>query len=226
MSFWAQKMLDGSKPLMKRVEKYMSDFLIHYGTKGQTWGVRRYHNEDGTLTEEGKKHYGYYTNSDGTKDTKRLKKDAKKDAEEYARAKAYYGEGAGTRRKQIKNLISERMKDSDYKKEFETILSQQDMSKHQKAANRERKVNDTKNSIGKTARGIKNLITGVGSASIAALAIYNVAKLTGASKYISSYAKTAVSSIANVVKKSVKTASSAASHVTRNGQINWSSYMR
>ncbi len=31
--------------------------LYHWGIKGQKWGVRRYQNEDGTLTEEGKKRY-------------------------------------------------------------------------------------------------------------------------------------------------------------------------
>ena len=31
--------------------------LIHWGIKGQKWGVRRYQNPDGTLTEEGKAHY-------------------------------------------------------------------------------------------------------------------------------------------------------------------------
>lgn len=32
--------------------------LKHHGVKGQKWGVRRYQNKDGTLTSEGKKHYG------------------------------------------------------------------------------------------------------------------------------------------------------------------------
>lgn len=32
-------------------------FLEHHGIKGQKWGVRRYENEDGTLTEAGKKRY-------------------------------------------------------------------------------------------------------------------------------------------------------------------------
>lgn len=34
------------------------DYLIHYGVKGQKHGVRRYQNEDGTLTAEGRDHYG------------------------------------------------------------------------------------------------------------------------------------------------------------------------
>lgn len=35
-----------------------SDELYHHGIKGQKWGVRRFQNEDGTLTSEGKKRYG------------------------------------------------------------------------------------------------------------------------------------------------------------------------
>lgn len=32
--------------------------LYHYGIKGQKWGIRRYQNEDGSLTEEGRRRYG------------------------------------------------------------------------------------------------------------------------------------------------------------------------
>lgn len=32
-------------------------YICHHGIKGQKWGVRRYQNEDGTLTEEGLKRY-------------------------------------------------------------------------------------------------------------------------------------------------------------------------
>lgn len=32
-------------------------YLAHHGILGQKWGVRRYQNSDGTLTEAGKKHY-------------------------------------------------------------------------------------------------------------------------------------------------------------------------
>ena len=36
----------------------MSDYAIaHHGIKGQKWGIRRFQNEDGSLTEAGKKRY-------------------------------------------------------------------------------------------------------------------------------------------------------------------------
>lgn len=48
--------------------------LYHFGIKGMRWGYRRYQNKDGTLTQEGKIHYGYghkyekgYTVKKGTK---------------------------------------------------------------------------------------------------------------------------------------------------------------
>lgn len=31
------------------------DYMYHYGIKGMRWGVRRYQNDDGTLTSVGKK---------------------------------------------------------------------------------------------------------------------------------------------------------------------------
>ncbi|MBP5597476.1 MAG: hypothetical protein J6Y02_19040 [Pseudobutyrivibrio sp.] len=34
-------------------------YLVHHGILGQKWGVRRYQNPDGSLTEEGRKRYGY-----------------------------------------------------------------------------------------------------------------------------------------------------------------------
>lgn len=34
------------------------DYLEHYGVKGQKHGQRRYQNEDGSLTAEGREHYG------------------------------------------------------------------------------------------------------------------------------------------------------------------------
>lgn len=36
---------------------FESNYLCHHGILGQKWGVRRYQNADGSLTEAGKKHY-------------------------------------------------------------------------------------------------------------------------------------------------------------------------
>ena len=34
------------------------EFLAHYGTKNMKWGQRNYQNYDGSLTSEGRRHYG------------------------------------------------------------------------------------------------------------------------------------------------------------------------
>lgn len=189
------------------------------GVKGMHWGIRRYQNEDGSLTEAGREHYGVgeskkesssdsessktstsrYVNADGSKNFKKIKKEAADDAKEYARAKAYYGEGAGTRRKKIKNQISEKMKDPDYKKEFEAQLKAQNMEEHQKAANRERKMQDTKDKAARVGRGLKNLLLGGTSLSLTAIAIYSVIKNTGAGDMIASKAKSTMSTVMNTI---------------------------
>lgn len=68
----------------------MSDYLIHYGIKGQKKGNRRFQYEDGTLTPEGKiryrknfnKAYGKFANE-------KLKLEKGKSTEEKVRSKAY-----------------------------------------------------------------------------------------------------------------------------------------
>lgn len=55
---------------------HYSTYLIHYGIPGQKWGVRRFQNEDGTLTEEGIRRYGRLIDKAGSseKHKKKLEK--------------------------------------------------------------------------------------------------------------------------------------------------------
>lgn len=50
----------------------LSDSLTHHGIKGQKWGYRRYQNADGTLTDEGRRRYGFGSGRKGliTQNTK------------------------------------------------------------------------------------------------------------------------------------------------------------
>ena len=61
--------------------------LYHAGIKGMRWGVRRFQNSDGTLTEAGKKRYGRSRNSDNTDSaSKKTKKPTPKDKERASKA--------------------------------------------------------------------------------------------------------------------------------------------
>lgn len=125
-----------------------------------------------------------------------VRRKARKDAKEYARANMYYGEGAGNRRKLIRATVKERSKDSRYKAEFDKELAKQDMSKHASAAKRERKAADVKKSAGKMARGLVNAATGnMSRASAAALVVYAGLHVTGADRIIANKAKQSVKSI-------------------------------
>jgi hypothetical protein len=97
------------------------DFLAHYGVKGMHWGQRK--------RPEGV-----------SRGTNRL---AKKDAKEFARAKMFYGDGAGTRRKLVKAKVESHSKaNPNYKKAFDQHLQDQDLGKHAEKATGERKRKD------------------------------------------------------------------------------------
>jgi predicted RNA-binding protein with PUA domain len=56
---------------------YDNNYLTHYGIKGMRWGVRRFQNEDGSLTRRGKKKYGTKEAFNKVKKAKQASKQAK-----------------------------------------------------------------------------------------------------------------------------------------------------
>lgn len=118
--------------------------IQHFGILGMKWGVRRYRNEDGSLTDAGKARY-----------SRQLQKEASKDAKRYADAKMYYGEGAGTRRKLLKAELDKKRKSSqEYSKYLDDAINNADYYKSAKKAKAERTARDTASTVKRTTKKV------------------------------------------------------------------------
>lgn len=90
----------------------MTDTLTHHGILGQKWGVRRFQNEDGSLTYAGKKRYGVGIGS------------TKNNGTEYYRSR--YDEIYNERKEKYKsglNLIKKFNNQMDLMNEFDSIFN-------------------------------------------------------------------------------------------------------
>ena len=86
---------------------------------------------------------------------RKTRRTARKDAKEFTKAKMFYGEGAGTRRKLIKAKVEDRSKrDPEYKRLFEEAVEQTNMAARASQARSERARKDAAN---KTKRGFKQV---------------------------------------------------------------------
>jgi hypothetical protein len=116
--------------------------LAHFGVKGMHWGEHR------------------------------ARSQAASDANEHVKAKLFYGEGAGTRRKLIKAKVETRSKNPIYKKAFDEAVAKQNLDKRASQATRVRRRKDATKFVGKTTRGVHRSLTGgFGPVTVTAAAI-------------------------------------------------------
>lgn len=89
---YIDRYVDEQEKKMKKEFAHMEtcdvEELYHHGVKGQRWGVRRYQNEDGTFTAEGKARYGVDENGKMSKEGKKLYKQDTKDQKTLDRSNA------------------------------------------------------------------------------------------------------------------------------------------
>jgi len=160
------------------VDTEVDDFLAHYGVLGMHWGQRK-------------------AEIPGV--SNKTSREANKDAVEFAKAKMFYGDGAGTRRKLIKAKVESKSKDPSYKKAFDHHLANQDLGKRAEQARGERKRKDVVAGTAKTARGVKNLALGTGApVALSAVIAFAAYKNPAVRRIATEAGKTAYSKIKNI----------------------------
>jgi len=157
----------------------VDDFLAHYGVRGMRWGKSK----------------------SGSSTSRKTNREAGKDATEFARAKMYYGEGAGVRRRLINNAVKSKSKDPAYKEAFDRNLDTQDLAKRGSEARSKRARTDAVNGTKKTTRGVINVMKGnmryASAASIVLVGAAGLAHKTGVDKMLLDVGKTAFSAAVN-----------------------------
>lgn len=113
------------------------DYLAHHGTKGQRWGLRRYQNQDGSLTEEGRRRYGVGP----ARSTKSLIKEQKK-KERAKKAEEKRAKKAEADHESLKNYVREHPK-ALYR--HRTQFSAQEIDDIVKTIQTDRKLKDIRN---------------------------------------------------------------------------------
>lgn len=119
-----------------------SDELMHFGKKGMKWGVRRYQNKDGTLTDAGKRRYARDTADMSTKKKKTYNPDPDKWVrEDLSRSKKVADDSANLAGK-LKNVNDKQLKNQQVKKMDLSQMSDKELRDQINRALLEKQYND------------------------------------------------------------------------------------
>lgn len=120
-----------------------SNYIAHYGIQGQKWGVRRFQNEDGSLTPEGKARY--YKNYDHTRNLERSARPGSAKEQVMKMYESQKSEGLKNIESQIKN-INQKMQDYQ-EKNYNNIDSEWDMIRPDQLNKYEKVLNNYRNQL-------------------------------------------------------------------------------
>lgn len=124
------------------VDDVVDDIVKHFGVKGMRWGIRK------------------EVHPDIADVPKATRKEAAKDAEEFTRAKLFFGEGAGVRRRLIKAKVeAKKTKDKLYAKAFDHFVKETDLSQRASQARSQRKRKDAAKSTKRAVKIASRFIT-------------------------------------------------------------------
>lgn len=115
--------------------------MYHHGIKGQHWGVRRYQNSDGSLTPEGREHYGIGQKIKGAADAIRKKIKPTKEELDESLAKAERKRDIRAEKQQIKDTNKEfkrkrikNMTNEEIQDEIERLALERDLKDMRESA--------------------------------------------------------------------------------------------
>lgn len=131
-----------------KLKKSYSDQLYHYGIHGMKWGIRRYQNPDGSLTEEGKQRYNTGIPSDW-QDKARNKKDGARVTYNVKENKYYYQDD-NTEKTQLK-IHQDDLDDTELGKLI-TRTKLENKVAEERSKEAARPYNDAKDVLGDSAR--------------------------------------------------------------------------
>ena len=108
---------------------YYESELYHHGVKGQKWGLRRYQNPDGTLTELGRKRLSSWQSKEKTKIAERRVKQIRKEDKAIARRQDAYNRVTKDRGDDAARKAVNKLAESIYKSAYNERLAKAEVDK-------------------------------------------------------------------------------------------------